>query len=567
MIAGLGNFNFLMGTKGRQGSEGAEADASAADGQASPFAELLGQEQETNPQASELVPPASNPGLGGLPPMAERLAPVGVPSPAGTGLAKATPMVENMDSVDLLTKRVVWSEFLRKMKDDLGITAEDVLQAFQSLSDEDLAKPPAESVDKLVLAMGLTPQDSQIAKIHFQELIQKTQPRSLGEELRKNGGQIQLTLMSQRDLNRKKMATAVDRMNENFFPKNRVPVEQMRLPKVQENGEGTESAVAPAVTDNFQDMAVATETLESTDTSALPARASESKGAFEIPQELQATDTKTPAPDADAVLKKFTAGQAPLPQSISAGGSSMPTLETEAAPKTSVPSRLSESVPMAPTGLFTDSANLGNSSSDGDDDDYTSDASYLTSGAGIGKDAAGLKGAGQEFRATMNQAGQPMAVQDLVQNAQVMVRDGGGEMKVTLKPEGLGEVAMKVSVEHGKVNVQMITESDEAKKLIERQLGDLKAQLGHNNLQLEGIKIDTATDLGKQLQQQYQDAQRNMAQQTLEQYRQDHQGWRRSFYEAPTLKSYKGQFEAPRDVQAPSGSSRRMGSRRLDLVA
>lgn len=166
--------------------------------------------------------------------------------------------------------------------------------------------------------------------------------------------------------------------------------------------------------------------------------------------------------------------------------------------------------------------------------------------------------------------GQPqtMAVPDLVQQAHVMVRDGGGDLKVTLHPEGLGEVAMRVSVNDGKVSVQMITESDEAKKLIERQIGDLKSGLAQNHLQVDSIKVDTATNLGKQLEQQYHEAQRQQAQMNLEQFRQDQQGWRRSFFETGAVNPYRGQSDAPRDVRNPvSAAARSTSSRRLDLVA
>src|SRR5262249_9509337 len=138
---------------------------------------------------------------------------------------------------------------------------------------------------------------------------------------------------------------------------------------------------------------------------------------------------------------------------------------------------------------------------------------------------------------------------------------------VTLAPDGLGDVAMKVSVRDGKVSVQMITESDEAKKLIERQLGDLKTSLASQHLNVDGIKVDTATNISKQMEQQYHNAQRQMAEQTLEQFRQDQRGWRHSFFETPALRVYKGQGEAPRDIPDPTASSRSKASRRLDLVA
>lgn len=211
-----------------------------------------------------------------------------------------------------------------------------------------------------------------------------------------------------------------------------------------------------------------------------------------------------------------------------------------------------------------------NQSEFADDQEFTSDASYL--GATLGADGQSRAQNLQpgEFQSQLTSAagpGQPVAVPDLVKNAQVMVTEGGGEMKVTLTPEGLGEVAMKVSVKDGKVNVQMITESDEAKRMIERTLGDLKSSLATSNLLVNDIKIDTASNLGKQLEQQYNDAQRQMAQQTLEQFRQDHQGWRRSYFEVPGARQYKSQADAPRDAQAPTSVSAKRGGGRLNLVA
>jgi flagellar hook-length control protein FliK len=217
-------------------------------------------------------------------------------------------------------------------------------------------------------------------------------------------------------------------------------------------------------------------------------------------------------------------------------------------------------------GLLADLSSTMDSEEDGE---YTSDASYLASGLVGDQKFAGANGPSAEFQAELAKAAQePMSVSDLVDKAQVMVVEGGGEMKVTLTNEGMGEVAMKVSVQDGKVQVQMITESDEAKKMIERQLSDLKASLQSNDLKLDTIKIDTATNLGKQFEQQYEQAQRQSTASAWEQFRQDNQGWRRSFFETPSAKLYKGQGEAPRDIQAPTANAQRKNiNRRLDLVA
>ncbi len=74
-------------------------------------------------------------------------------------MAKSTPPLakkgfEIDESIDNLTRRVVWTDFLRKMKEELGVSAEDVLDAFASLSPEELALPPQQNVDKVVMALG-----------------------------------------------------------------------------------------------------------------------------------------------------------------------------------------------------------------------------------------------------------------------------------------------------------------------------------------------------------------------------------------------------------------------------
>ena len=61
-----------------------------------------------------------------------------------------------------------------------------------------------------------------------------------------------------------------------------------------------------------------------------------------------------------------------------------------------------------------------------------------------------------------------------------MIKDGGGEMKIQMNPEGLGEVNLKVLVEDGNVNIEMIADNKDAKKLMEKGLLDLKANLAQH---------------------------------------------------------------------------------------
>jgi flagellar hook-length control protein FliK len=405
----------------------------------------------------------------------------------------------------------------------------------------------------------------------------------MGEELANSQKQISLTLMSQRDVSRRNADRAVDQMQQKFFMNGAYPRPQeamaaqpkgqlQQIPQAVMDAEGNVTYINPEQRDE-KSAAMMAPIGEPTGSPMAPVKASAQAVPNSSPMaaQLQAMEpvnnaAPSKAPDIDALVKKFMAGQAQAsrtPMADAQVAAPVPTANLAAsAPAAAAAASVAAAAPSNPFTL------AASDDEDGNYSEYTSDADYL---GAIAAAEQNRTGAGpSEFQTQLNTVGapaQPVAVTDLVQSAQVMVRDGGGEMKVTLTPDGLGEVAMKVSVRDGKVSVQMITESDEAKKLIERQLGDLKTSLTSQHLSVDGIKVDTASNIGKQMEQQYNDAQRQMAQQTLEQFRQDQQGWRRSFFETPALKVYKDQAEAPRDIPAPTASSRKANNRRLDLVA
>jgi flagellar hook-length control protein FliK len=650
-IAGLNNL--ALTAKPQAAAKGGKASKEKETSEkSSSFGDVLGQTQPQSSQAqSNRQAPAQNEKekrsddlsepqvdadsmpssqIPSSPTMGDRWSPspnqqVGVPTAPGKTLNNAAANSPDEKQVDALTRRVVWNDFLRKMKEDLGVSAEDVLKAFSSLSTEDLAKPPMQNVDKIVMALGLNDQQAMMARQYFNELIQKTQSRSLGEELQTSGKQIGLTLMTQREAQLKAQQAGVERMNENFFlkgPYARPAVEKSASP-VSDRLNGLQGEVpngnnpALAMTPDLSEGALAQtppprtpgmteptlgqrpQMSEEEDSSPVgaapapsaraatkPAVAGQTSKFDAMTAKMQPVAPSTPSDRSiDQLVQKFTSNQAQSSQSASAARAKAQALQAmAAAPAAAAASTAAPTVtaPMAAAPMSAHSLNDllatlkdGDTGSD-DKDGSGADASYLNTPLTNAESKLNQPiHTGQDFQAQLQQVkpDAPMTVPDLVQQAQVMVRGGGGEMKVTMHPDGLGEVAMKVNVENGKVNVQMITESDEAKKLIERQLSDLKSSLTQNHLQVSDIKVDTATNLGKQLEQQYHDAQRQSTQAQWEQFRQDSQGWRRSFFDIPTAKPFNGQGDAPRDVSAPtsnnsySAKSRSNASRRLDLVA
>lgn len=82
-------------------------------------------------------------------------------------------------------------------------------------------------------------------------------------------------------------------------------------------------------------------------------------------------------------------------------------------------------------------------------------------------------------------------INEVMKQAQYLVKQGGGEVSVKMSPEGMGEVQLRVVLENGKLNVEMQTQDRNVKKLIEESLSELKSGLAAHRLSLEHVKIDT----------------------------------------------------------------------------
>ncbi len=165
-------------------------------------------------------------------------------------------------------------------------------------------------------------------------------------------------------------------------------------------------------------------------------------------------------------------------------------------------------------------------------------------------------------------------MKELVNRAQVIARQGGGEMKMDLKPEGLGSVTLKVAVNNGQVSIQMVTENSQTKKAIEEGLSELKSSLVAHKLQLDQLKVHSP-EAGSQskLDQQQADAQREQARQFasdfMGSFRDERQAFQQGFADNFGSRMYNRepkrvnvQPEVTQKSQAKTTSNRR-----LNLVA
>ena len=113
----------------------------------------------------------------------------------------------------------------------------------------------------------------------------------------------------------------------------------------------------------------------------------------------------------------------------------------------------------------------------------------------------------------------------IIKQARAIVKDGGGEMQIHLQPEGLGKVQLKVAVNDGQVNVEMMADNAAAKKALEDGLVDIKQALEGQKLLVETLKVEMSqdyqkdfSDLANHMQEQ---ANRDFAEQFLGQFRQE----------------------------------------------
>ncbi|WP_168190023.1 flagellar hook-length control protein FliK [Caloramator sp. E03] len=82
----------------------------------------------------------------------------------------------------------------------------------------------------------------------------------------------------------------------------------------------------------------------------------------------------------------------------------------------------------------------------------------------------------------------------IVEKFKTLKLPGFTEVRVKLKPEDLGEVVVKVVLEKGEINGNIITDKKEVANMIINQIETLKNDLKNNNINLNNISVSVASD-------------------------------------------------------------------------
>ena len=182
---------------------------------------------------------------------------------------------------------------------------------------------------------------------------------------------------------------------------------------------------------------------------------------------------------------------------------------------------------------------------------------------------------------TMSPVEKTENMQQIMNQAQILVKNGGGEVKVEMTPEGMGSIHMKMQVLDGKVQIQMNTETKEAKQLIESSMHDLKQALSAHQLSMDLMKVDVVQETSSahkaqnDLQSQMQDFMNNQQRDSMKQHWQQfnesfgNRQARDNFIDAQNIRSpVKNQTLPGFDGTSSNGRARSDGrGKSLNLVA
>ena len=500
--------------------------------------------------------------------------------PRADNKVESRPVNGTENQTQPMTPKSAMSVFLAKMQQELGVEPEEVLKAFSELSPEQLLVSPEQSAEALIAKLKLSPVESDKALGLYNEMLAMTAVAGLSQQMIKNNQSAEFKVMTEKDQQLMNLRSSISNMSDKFFmtghhaPVRHTVDQQSRIAEAYATqlpmAEGQPEFIQK--NDNYEnanqqqllgaelawDQGLASETaafsetgFDISQTGLTPtdsAEVSELQLKEIFSKNFAPSDIATDIPE-DAVLNRSSVS-AELPLDIAS-------IETE-----------SGFINLG-AGLNAESGN-DSASAFGSDTSENFDSQNQTP-LREGQFTNPVK-TESNFAVGMPKA-TPADVQsnvkEIITQARFLADKGGGEMKVSLNPEGLGELSLKVKMVNGQVNVEMITASDEAKKVLERGLGELKESLAVHKLHLDSVKIEQGKDISQHMDQQQKDLEQGFQQKFLSDFRERNQGFRREMFELGSASQPRSQTRdrANNEIYGSSQKKKSDASRRLDLVA
>ena len=531
----------------------------------------------------------------------------------------------NEDLVDPLMRRSAIQSFMKKMNDDFGVQPLQIASAFSGLNSEDLGLSPDQTIGKVIQSLNLKPEDQKLAFNHFNTMVNKSESGKIADYLKAGDRQISLEVLSHQQAKQNDLDASINKLNNSFFnPKtneaNKSGVQQpaqaigafdmLKNPetvdlntqnKVQMTKQEAQAALVNKANSYTQDASLnVTDSKESSSLLGLYLGPNAGPLASGQSSNMMSQNLKEANSANNSVLNDVLEG-AQVTQVVG-----KPQLSTEELAqnlalnqpqwaqgiKNNLANKYSQGAQevgaeVSQVGLNNKTTDLNLSSSSvvanvseaGDhleegDQSMDQQADQLTFAETIqtkGRDSKISTPNFQLGNSEMNEAEEGQNVKDMIKQTQVLIKNGGGEIKMKLAPEGVGEVDLKVNIKEGKVQIDLLSDSPDVRKLIEKGMGDLKATLAAHKLDVDQIKVDTSSDIMEEFNDQNEDAESHFAKQFLGQFRQQNQAFHGGLgFDEPGMKDQMSDeadnSEASEDA-IKKVKSKSSSDRRLDLVA
>ena len=508
-------------------------------------------------------------------------------------------MLQGMQAQEATASQKAIVEFVEKMKSEMGVPAEQLLQAFSQMSPEDLKAAPEVSMESFLSKLKLQPGDKARAAELYGTMVKDTGDAALSQQLAGMGDDVKMQVSGPRDTALKKLSTALDDMNDSFFMRGEHAVQNSSGANAMDAGPVLDpSAKAQMAADELEaKLAALMRTNDGSDMRAIGAGAGLGAGAALASEGAELESLAVEGREAWDGATAMSGDAMPF-----ADADLMDALDLGSESGMSFGERLAEQggksqVAASQAGaanasqfqqeLKSETKQSAKKSASGEGESLKGDLSASSSLAPVAgapapnanakTAAAGAAGFMVGGRVIPTQAEEQENIRELVRQAQVVLKKGGGEMNLELKPEGIGQVKLKVSVDDGNVSVQMLAENDHSKRLLEKSLHELKANLAAQDLQVGSMKVDIGGEIQKHMDQEAaREQSQKMAQHMMGQFREERESMRQGFMENPGWKSY-GRGTRRENVSAESvtsagvassaGAARRAAAGRLNLVA
>ncbi len=449
-------------------------------------------------------------------------------------------------------------QFMLFMKDQFDVEPEKLIQALSSLSDKELLSTPEESMESFFKNLGLDEDEIQPAKEQYLALLVQLNKIETQKAPQAVESPIEVEVLDPKrqrvlDVNRK-----LDQMNASFFMNPPVKKESTEILK-PEFGLGDNKIVE---TIDTPDTPTTTDQFFIDNRKPVDLKSQPSEYVQKMVQQMK------PVGESDVAVPKVSAPQVSAEQVVAA--ESLPISDSGMAKENlSQLSKKTENIQMQ----------LGNleksmKSMDKDTDTPQHDLHSNSQPSDViftpDKQVAQTNTFSTELNASTDRSAKSdnPNIQQIINQANVMIRRGGGEMKMQLNPEGLGNVKLKVKVEDGKVGIQMIADTADAKRLLESSIGDLKANLSQHKMTVDAFKVDVSDKFSDSLNQQ-SDLNREEARQFLGQFREQNQFRNAWFNDSPGIKAYRqyGGKDVTKQPVEPIPTMSRNDKGRIHLVA